>query len=289
MGEFFGGIDSIQDPGGSGLIVKGKIENASSIAWLIVRNGRGALCLIDGKWYIVTDKGRYRVPTTGIWTFFPGIQNMFSRGKPTHANEFYFFDTDPDVYRDVQFRVDDLLCVDANSRQQVKCTPMVNVSLRIEEPEKFFNHLKPFDLKNDAVGTFMHNRVAPWVKNALYKASREKPIIDVNAEEIHLGQSVGDLLKNMMQGFGLTVRNAQITSMGISEESQKRMAEYYEAFSEAEREVGKVKIIADSLFNGDTEKAVKYVMMNRGISKDVGLNPIVWKVMEDLMKNGGIL
>lgn len=284
MGNFFGGMDGIRDPGGPGLLRKAYVEDVGGMSHVLVRDGTGVLMQIDGEWSLITEGGRHPLPSTGIWTFFPGVQNLVSKGVPTHMNEFYFFDLDPNVYRDIQFLVEELICIDVATQLQIKCTPTVNVSVRIVDPFKFFKELVGFDLSNDAVATFMHNRVAPWIKSELYKQSKSKPIIDVNADAIGFAKSLDSMLKDMLDSFGLEVKLAQVIKLGVSQEDLEYTRKYYEDLSEAVREAKQVKTLADSLFDGDKEKAVNYILMKHGLSQDVGFNPLLWKMMEKYLK-----
>lgn len=283
------GIYVVTDPGGGQLLREAWAHNVSDRSIVQIREGTGVYLELDGEVGVVTKPGRYPINNTGIWTLFPAVQNILSQGQPTHFNSFFYFDTNPKVYRDLQFTVKNLICRDKDTMQMVTCNPVINVSLRINEPGNFLRIFRGYGLNNDAVSQYMENNISPLIRKELYNRIKSTPIIDINSETIVFQGELDRTLKSLLRDFGLEVRSAQILDLGILSEDIVNMKGYFNEISKQQikhiseiAEANTVNEIAVSLFGGDVEKAVNYIMMKRALSKDVGMNPLIWKMYDKL-------
>lgn len=276
------GYSLVEDPGGEQLLREAEAKNVESHSRVVINPGFGCLAIVDGVAYIYTTSGRFPI-YTGLNPYFSALQNIVSKGKSTHTSNFYYYDTDPNVYRDISFTVPDLFCRDVETQLQGQCNPMINISVRIADPDVFFHIIKGFDLKNNAIGNFLNKRIAPQVRQELYVTIAEEPLIAVNANACNFSTFLHSNVTKMLDGFGLEASSVQIANLGISTDFAKAMEEYHSRTSLADQEAVIIKKYATELFNGDVQKASNYLLLTKGMEKDgQGFNPFEWEIMKRL-------
>lgn len=279
------GFSLVEDPGGQGLLRQSKAENVESQSRVVINPGYGCIAVIDGEMYKYTKNGRFPVHT-GLSPYFKGIQNIVSKGKSTHTSNFYYYDTNPNVYRDIQFYVPNLLCREKETGLQGMCTPRINVSVRIAVPDQFFYVIKGFDLRNDAVGKFVENQVVPATRKELFDLTQNNPLIHVNANACNFSNGLENRIKGMLADFGLDTKAVHVLDLGVSTELANDMKEYHSRNAKASQEAAIIKKYADELFDGNVQKATQYLLMSKGIDKDMqGFNPFAWEMMKSIMGN----
>lgn len=289
MHEGLGGIRLARDPLGSGLFVRCNECDFGNYDYIVILNGRAAIIIIDGTFYLIKEPGRHRLPETGIWSFFPGIQFIPSYGRPVHCNEVYFFDnieSAPDVYRDLQFNVSGLLCPDKESNYLVNLNPTINCSVQIVDPVKFFREMKQYDFSDEGVEELIHNRISPWIRQELYTALKEISLMDINANRIDLGAKLDSILKDLLGSYGLNVKNSQVLDYGISEADREYLRRRFEKRSDADLHAKIIHMFSNELFAGNTDKGAGFDLMEGALKKEGGLNPLFLLLMDKYRKDG---
>ena len=111
-----------------------------------------------------------------------------------------------------------------------------------------------------------------------------KSILQVNAETVRFGNSVIRIASNFLSKHGLDVIDCSVTSLGIAPEDVRRLSDYYDSIREANIMAKQVKIIADSMFNGNLEKASNYYLQTQAV-KNPNCNPVSWGIMMNMVNN----
>lgn len=276
MSDF--GYSLIVDPGGEELLRCAESHDVESHSRLVINPGEGCYILINGKAAYIEKPGRYEVGT-GLSPFFKPFQVLLSKGVSTYTSTFYFWDTDPNVYKDITFQVPEFCCADIHSGLLGNCSPQVNASVRIENPERFFRMLKAFEWKNDAVGAFLQKRIGPMLRKEIYQKCKSNPVIDINGNFCSFTDDVESGLKGFLEDFGLKTLNVQLFDLGISESFYSSLNGFYEKRARADQDIDITENIAQRLFGGDMDKAVRYLMMKKGLEgESKGFNPLIWEM-----------
>lgn len=147
------GYSLIVDPGGNELLRRAANCDVESHSRLVVNPGEGCYILINGEAAYIDEPGRYEIGT-GLSPYFKPIQVLISKGISTYTSTFYFWDVDPHVYRNITFRIPEFCCTDLHSGLLGNCSPQINVSARIEDPERFYRMFKASLWENSAIGTY---------------------------------------------------------------------------------------------------------------------------------------
>lgn len=256
------GYSCVDDPGGTGLLRKARVENVEKFSKIFIKEGTKCLVVRNGNDLGELEPGMWEIDSE-IWPFLKGIQNIVSKGKDHYRNEFFYYDTDPSVYRNLSFTVDNLLCKDRKSNLLVQCNPIVNVAVRVNDASKLYNCLKGFGLDNNAISDFLDKRITPKVKSDLFEKSNNEAIIDFNANAMSFKDDLEDDITRQLEDLGLTTVEAQVMDLGIVQKDIDKLSGFYDKLADIET----IKEYA-KLFNGDMEKAIEYHLIKSGIDKD---------------------
>lgn len=276
MSDF--GYSLIVDPGGEDLLRCAESHDVENHSRLVINPGEGCYILINGEPTYIEEPGRYEVGT-GLSPFFKPFQVFISKKMSTYTSTFYFWDTDPNVYKDITFQVPEFCCEDIHSGLLGNCSPKVNASVHIENPERFFRMLKAFEWKNDAVGVFLQKRIGPLLRKEISQKCKANPVIDINGNFCSFTDDVESGLKGFLKDFGLKTLNVQLFDLGISESFYSSLNGFYEKRARADQDIDITENIARRLFGGDMDKAVRYLMMKKGLEgESKGFNPLLWEI-----------
>lgn len=279
------GFSLVEDPGGTGLLREAKAKNVESQTRVVINPGCGCIAVVDGEWYMFTSTGRFPIHT-GLSPYFKKLQNIVSKGLSTHTSNFYYYDTDPSVYRDIQYCVPNLICREYETQLQGECNPIINISVRIVNPEKFFHIVKGFGFSHEAIGLFLEKYVVHETRKELFNVTKNSPIIHVNANACNFSTELESRVKNLLHDFGLDTKLVHILNLGVSPEFANAMQQYHTRNAEATQEAQFIRKYADELFDGNVQKATQYLLMSKGIAKDMqGFNPFAWEMMKNIMGN----
>lgn len=292
------GFSLITDPGGPKLLRESEAHNVEDSSKIVIEPGTAALMIINGEMFVADQPGRFPVKT-GVSAYFKYFQNIVSKGQSTRTSRFLFFDTNPNVYRDVMFMIPNLICQELSTNLQVEAAPYINMSVRIKDYEPFFYCLRAYDYENSTVSAFLANRVVPWIRSEIYSQTQDQPILDVNANACNFAKGLEDKIQDFVSTFGLDVKCAQIIDLNLSADSKEQMRQFRSKYAEATQDVEInmmyanqnieiAKQYANQMFGGDMEKAINYLLMNKGISQGGNMgafNPFAWELSKQFYNN----
>lgn len=272
------GYSLIVDPGGNELLRRAANCDVESHSRLVVNPEEGCYILINGEAAYIDEPGRYEIGT-GLSPYFKPIQVLISKGISTYTSTFYFWDVDPHVYRNITFRIPEFCCTDLHSGLLGNCSPQINVSARIEDPERFYRMFKASLWENSAIGTFVQKRVGSWIRQEIYQQCKERPVIDVSGNVCSFADKIQSGLEVFLENLGIKTVDAQIVDFGISPEFYSRLNGFYDKRASANQDIDIVDAVAQRLFNGDMEKTAKYLMMKKSLEGGITeFNPLLWEM-----------
>lgn len=281
MGNF--GFSVIKDPGGEKLMRKSPIIDFENYSKLILERGQAAIIVVDGDREVVVGPGRFSL-NTGQWVVFKGLQNSISKGMPSHSVEVYFFDVNPDIYRNLYATVKDCIAIDSETGTQIRANPDICFSVRISDPYLFEQFYKGTGFSDKEISKYLTSALTPALRQTFYKEMSSKSILQVNANTVSFANYVIQKAAVYLREQGIDVKTCSVENLNINKDDLDSLGEYYKSIRDAKVMAKQVKIIADGMFGGDIQKASKYYLQTQAV-RNSGYNPVSWPLVKKILDN----
>lgn len=277
------GFSVIKDPGGDKLMRKSPITDFENYSKLILERGQAAIIVVDGDREVVVGPGRFSL-NTGQWVVFKGIQNSISKGMPSHSIEVYFFDVNPDIYRNLYATVKDCIAIDSETGTQIRANPSICFSIRISDPHLFEQFYKGTGFSDKEISKYLTSALTPALRQTFYKEMSSKSILKVNANTVGFANYVIQKAAVYLREQGIDVKTCSVENLNINTNDLDSLGEYYKSIRDAKVMAKQVKIIADGMFGGDIQKASQYYLQTQAV-KNAGCNPVSWPLVKKILDN----